>query len=71
MQVTKKGPETNKELYVRPDLDVIADRDRRHVQGHEAEVNEGPSADLDLVAVIAVKRRPDLGVLRRLLREAP
>ena len=48
------------QLDVRADLDVVADRDAGDVERDEAEVDEGAGADVQLVAVVAVKRRADL-----------
>jgi hypothetical protein len=62
------------QLDVRPDLDVVADRDRRDVERDQAEVHERPRPDLDLVAVVDVQRSAYLGVLAdraEKLREQP
>ena len=47
------------ELDVGTDLHVVADRDRRHVEGDEAEIDERPRTEADVVAVIAMERRTD------------
>jgi hypothetical protein len=47
------------QLDVGPDLRVGPDGDGRRVEEHGAEVDECTVADADVIAVVAVKRRPD------------
>jgi hypothetical protein len=46
-------------------LHVIADIDARHIQRDEPEVDEGSGADVRLVAVVAVERRPPVNARGR------
>jgi hypothetical protein len=45
----------------RADLDVLTDPHLGRVEDDRAEVDERPGADVDPVAVVAMKRRHDLG----------
>jgi hypothetical protein len=47
------------QLDARGELTIGADHDRRRVQHHRVEVDEGPGPEADPVTVVAVKRRPD------------
>src|SRR4029453_2911438 len=51
------------ELNIGADLYVVADPDGGHVEQDHPDVDEGPRPDMDLVAVVAVQRRADLGAL--------
>jgi hypothetical protein len=63
------------ELDVGADLHVVADPDGGHVQQDDPEVDEAPSPDVGLVAVVAVQGRADLGALpyraQQLLQQGP
>jgi len=46
-------------LHVGPELSLLADRNRRRVQEHRAEIYENSRAERDLRTVITIKRRLD------------
>jgi hypothetical protein len=50
-------------LNVRTDLDVVADRHRRHIQRDQTPVWEAARSDRGLISVVAVERRADLAPL--------
>ena len=50
------GCDGGEQLHVRPDLTVLADGDRCHVQGDQVEVDERPRSDVEVLAVVDVHR---------------
>ena len=51
------------DLHRRPDLGAVADHDLDHVEDDAVEIQEHAVAEADVVAVVAMKRRTDDGVL--------
>ncbi len=47
------------ELHRRPDLRAGADVHLDHIENHTVEIEKGAFAQVDVVAVVAVERRPD------------
>ena len=47
------------DLYGRSDQYVVPDTDRCTVEHHAVEVDESPLTDIDVITVVAKKRRPD------------
>jgi hypothetical protein len=53
----------SQQLNVRADLDVVANRHRRHIQRHHTPVQEAARSDRGLIPAVAIERRADLATL--------